>query len=140
MVACLSSCIKCSFSPLKCQLTDVEYSDLEDISPGRLSLDKERPTTPGTPETATPAPDFTHPSLGFWAAPLRQNEMAKPTATVVPTAMIAEDCKTTEAVVLSPRAQLGYSDDYRVPYVEEESSIHKDPSKEPFITPGNWPG
>ena len=52
----------------------MEYSDLEDISPGGLSGDSsERPPTPDTPETAAPAADFTHPGLGFWAAPFSGN-------------------------------------------------------------------
>ena len=36
------------------------------------------PTSPGTPETAKPAPDFNHPSLGFWSAPLSGGKSRQP--------------------------------------------------------------
>lgn len=119
------------------QLANLAYDDLEDISPGRLSLDSDTPATPGTPETATPAEDFTHPSLGFWVAPFRPNEMAKPAPTAtVAASVIMEKCETSEADVRPVRAHLSYTDEQQVAYVAEEDSIHK----EPFIAPSNWPG
>ena len=118
------------------QLASIGYDDLEDISPGRLSIDSDRPATPGTPETATPAADFTHPSLGFWAAPLRPNEMSKPAPTAVGAAVIMDRCHLSEAEVLPMRTHLSYIDERQVTYVAEEDSIHK----ESFIAPKNWQG
>ncbi|XP_029195174.2 LOW QUALITY PROTEIN: uncharacterized protein LOC114960864 [Acropora millepora] len=116
------------------QLASIGYDDLEDISPGRLSIDSDRPATPGTPETATPAADFTHPSLGFWAAPLRPNEMSKPAPTAVGAAVIMDRCHLSEVEVLPIRTHLSYIDERQVTYVAEEDSIHK----ESFIAPKNW--
>ena len=127
---------------------DIEYSDLEDISPGGLSVENERPATPDTPETAIPATDFTHPSLGFWAAPLGANEMAKPTAAVVGAPTVTEECQVSGADILLPMTHLSYLDDKRnpeieqshVPYGVEEGSLHGDAVQEPFITQTAWPG
>lgn len=116
------------------RLADMEYSDLEDISPGRLSLDSERPASPGTPETAIPAPDFTHPSLGFWAAPMMRNDEAKTAASVAVPPMISDEFGLSEANVLPMRTQLSYVDDQQVVYGASEGSILGDSVQE-----HNWP-
>ena len=120
----------------------MEYSDLEDISPGRFSSEDEDPPTPDTPETATPAMDFTHPSLGFWAAPLGTNEMAKPTAPVV------GDHQASGAEILPPMKHLSYLDDQphpvieqsHIPYDVKERNVQGDVVQEPFIAQAPWPG
>lgn len=125
---------------------DIEYSDLEDISPGRLSSGNESPATPDTPETAMPAMDFTHPSLGFWAAPLGTNEMAKPVVPAVCLPAVNEEHQASGADVLSPITS--YLDDKPRPMIEqshvhyglEESGIQKDAVQEPFIAQASWPG
>lgn len=129
-------------------LADIEYSDLEDISPGGLSVENERPATPDTPETAMPATDFTHPSLGFWAAPLGTNEMTKPAVPVVGAPTVTGEHQVSGADILPPMTHLPYLDDKRhpvieqshVPYGVEEGILHGDAVQEPFITQTAWPG
>lgn len=116
----------------------MEYSDLEDISPGRLSSDDESPPTPPTPETAIPAVDFTHPSLGFWAAPLKTNEPAVSGSAGV------EELQVSGKEILAPPTH---------PSRLEERPINVEPSQvryplgemkfyedEPFIGQSSWPG
>lgn len=127
-------------------LADIEYSDLEDISPGRLSSEDERPATPDTPETATPAVDFTHPSLGFWAAPLGTNEMAKPALPVAGAPTVTEDLQASATDVLPPITH--YLDDQahvdieqsHVQYIVEEENLHRVGVQEPFVAQATWPG
>ena len=127
-------------------LADMEYSDLEDISPGRLSSENERPATPDTPETATPAVDFTHPSLGFWAAPLGTNEMAKPALPVAGAPTVTEDLQASAADVLPPVTH--YLDDQAHAVIEqshahysvEEGSLLRVGVQEPFVAQATWPG
>ncbi|KAJ7363262.1 hypothetical protein OS493_011544 [Desmophyllum pertusum] len=104
----------------------MEYSDLEAISPGRLSSDAESPATPDTPETATPAMDFTHPSLGFWAAPLKANEMAKP---VVSGSTVSDEHQEHPLVEQSQVP----------PYALGEENIRDDVVQEPFVAQASWP-
>lgn len=125
----------CKKKTKKNPLADVEYSDLEDISPGRLSSDDE---SPPTPETATPAMDFTHPSLGFWAAPLKTSEPAVSGSAGV------EELKVSGKDILAPPTH---------PSRLEERPINVEPSQvryplgemkfyedEPFIGQSSWPG
>ena len=123
----------------------MEYSDLEDISPGRLISDDERPATPDTPETATPAMDFTHPSLGFWAAPLKSNEIAKPT---VGESAVIEEHQVSGTEILAPLTHPSYLEEHPVsqleasqlPYAHSEGNFHEDVVHEPFIAQSSWPG
>lgn len=126
-------------------LTDMEYSDLEDISPGELSSDFESwPTTPDTPETATPAMDFTHPSLGFWAAPLKSNDVSKPAGAVVSD----EHQQVSDLQMLSPTlSPPAYLEEHplvgveqsQVPYAFGEEKI-QNVVQEPCISRSSWPG
>jgi len=116
----------------------VEYSDLEDISPGRLSSDDESPATPPTPETAIPAMDFTHPSLGFWAAPLKTNE---PT---VSGSAVAEEHQVSGKEILAPLTHSSHLEECpvdiepsQVRYPLGEVKFYED---EPFIGQSSWPG
>ncbi|XP_078369524.1 uncharacterized protein LOC144653411 isoform X2 [Oculina patagonica] len=127
----------------KQSLADMEYSDLEDISPGRLSSDAESPATPDTPETAIPAMDFTHPSLGFWAAPLKTNEMTK---TGVEGSAVSEEHEVTGTETLAPSTHLSYLEEHplsqvepsQLSYGQEEGNFHKD-VHEPYIGKSPWP-
>ena len=117
---------------------DVEYSDLEDISPGRLSSDDESPRTPPTPETAIPAMDFTHPSLGFWAAPLKTNEPAASGSAVV------EEHQVSSKEILAPLTHTSHLEERpgnlepsQVRYPLGEVKFYED---EPFIGQSSWPG
>ena len=129
-------------------MVDIEYSDLEEISPGRLSVENDSPHTPDTPETATPAMDFTHPSLGFWAAPLAPNEMAKATVPVVGLPLVTEEHQASGTDVLDPLTHLSYLDDplhsevdqSQVPYAIEEGSSQEDVTQEPFMAQASRPG
>ncbi len=122
----------------------MEYSDLEDISPGRLSSDAESPATPDTPETAIPAMDFTHPSLGFWAAPLKTNEMTK---TGVEGSAVSKEHEVTGTETLAPSTHLSYLEEHplsqvepsQLSYGQEEGNFHKD-VHEPYIGKSPWPG
>lgn len=123
----------------------MEYSDLEDISPGRLSSDAESPATPDTPETATPAMDFTHPSLGFWAAPLKTNEMTK---TAVEGSAVTEEHEVSGTETLAPLTHSSYLEEHPVSQVEPsqfsyahgEGNFHEDVVHEPLIAKSSWPG
>ena len=122
----------------------MEYSDLEAISPGRLSSDAESPATPDTPETATPAMDFTHPSLGFWAAPLKANEMAKP---VVSGSTVSDEHQVSGTEILAPLTHPSYLEEHPLveqsqvpPYALGEENIRDDVVQEPFVAQASWPG
>lgn len=120
---------------------DVEYSDLEDISPGRLSSDDESPATPATPptpETAIPAMDFTHPSLGFWAAPLKTNE------STVSSSAVVEEHQVSGEEILAPLTHSSHLEERavdlepsQVQYPRGEMKFYED---EPFIGQSSWPG
>ena len=126
-----------SESTKKRPLTDMEYSDLEDISPGGLSSDFESPATPDTPETATPAMDFTHPSLGFWAAPLKSNEISTTAG-----AIVSDEHHVSGSEILSPLPHPSYLEEEQsqVPYAFEEGKVQEDVVQEPCITRPSWPG
>lgn len=114
----------------------MEYSDLEDISPGRLSSDDESPATPPTPETAIPAADFTHPSLGFWAAPLKTNE---PT---VSGSAVGEEHQVSGKETFAPpthssRLEERPVEPSQVRYPLGEMKFYED---EPFVGQSSWPG
>lgn len=123
----------------------MEYSDLEDISPGGLSSDIDScPTTPDTPETATPAMDFTHPSLGFWAAPLKSNDASKPAGTVV-----SDEHPVSDLEILSPTLPpSSYLEEHplveveqsQVPYAFGEEKIQDGVVQEPCISRSSWSG
>ena len=116
----------------------MEYSDLEDISPGRLSSDDESPATPPTPETAIPAMDFTHPSLGLWAAPLKTNEPAVSGSAVV------EEHQVSGKEIFAPPTHSSRLEERpvnlepsEVRYPLGEVKLYED---EPFIGQTSWPG
>ena len=123
----------------------MEYSDLEDISPGRLSSDAESPVTPDTPETALPAVDFTHPSLGFWAAPLKTSETTK---TAVGGSVVTEEHQASGAEALAPLTHPCYLEEHPVsqvepsylPFTHGEGNLHEDVVHESFISQSSWPG
>ena len=116
----------------------MEYSDLEDISPGRLSSDDETPATPPTPETAIPAMDFTHPSLGFWAAPLKTNE---PT---VSSSAVIEEHQVSGKEILAPLTHSSHLEDRPVNFEPNQERYPHGEMKfcedEPFIGQSSWPG
>lgn len=105
----------------------MEYSDLEDISPGRLSSDAESPATPDTPETAFPAMDFTHPSLGFWAAPLKTNEIAGGSA-------VSEEHQVSASYL--EEHPVSHVEPSQLSHAHSEGNFHEDV----VIPQSSWPG
>ena len=69
--------------------------ELEAVSPGSLAVSECSETTS---ESASPARDFTHPSLGFWSAPLASEGEKQPLGDpcVTPLAADSPACMFTE--------------------------------------------